>query len=127
MSMLDRFYGIPDWLATPEGQAEVTLAIAALCGGVFYLCHIMRFGKCDTRKVFSLIFNVSGLAGGVFILFGAFLQMKHSVQNGLWGGIAGAWLIIWTFESIRKEVKSLTRVKEVTPKKRTLVSEKAEP
>jgi multidrug transporter EmrE-like cation transporter len=42
---------------------------------------------------------------GVFIFFGAFPVIQTSPQNGLWGGVTGVCMAIYSWIQFRKELK----------------------
>jgi len=52
---------------------------------------------------------------GVFIFFGAFPVIQVSPQNGLWGGVTGMCMAIYSCIQMRKEFRDRFSQEETTP------------
>jgi hypothetical protein len=99
-------------------QSTITLAAVAALTVPYFILHMKRHGKCETRYLFAFVVNLVGLISGIYIFVGAFDVIKTSPQNGVWGGITGIVLTIWTLETIITEVRALLKPSSVSPKER---------
>lgn len=73
----------------------------------YFVCHIIKKGKCDPGELFMFVVNVTGGVTGIYIFLGAFDVIKVSPQNGLWGGITGLILTLLTLQNILIELREL--------------------
>jgi hypothetical protein len=71
------------------------------------------------QSLWSLALLFATAATGVFIFLGAFPVIKVSPQNGLWGGITGVCMAIFSWFQIKKEVRILLSKEEDSAPKPT--------
>jgi hypothetical protein len=115
------------WAKSPEGQGAITLITILITTLPYFVLHMKRHNKCETRYLFAYVVNIIGFVTGIYIFWGAFDVIKTSLQNGIWGGITGVVLALWTLETIITDIRNLlTKKEDVTPQKQD-VSERAEP
>ena len=86
-------------------ETSVTLVITAL--GLLWVCITAAVKKRDVSIhelwMFAVLLVTS--VTGVFIFFGAFPVIQTSPQNGLWGGVTGVCMAIYSWIQFRKELK----------------------